>query len=130
MNKSIFDDQADFMRACGQTVGVHNYKQAGLYLDLIAEECEELASASDNGNGPEVLDALTDLMVVVVGFLHSVGVDAQRVWDVVHATNMAKIYPLTGKVDKRADGKILKPEGWKGPQEELTRIWEAREIDY
>jgi predicted HAD superfamily Cof-like phosphohydrolase len=32
------------------------------------------------------------------------------------ATNFAKIDPSTGKVRKREDGKVLKPEGWKAPQ--------------
>jgi predicted HAD superfamily Cof-like phosphohydrolase len=31
-------------------------------------------------------------------------------------TNFAKIDPTTGKVIKRADGKVLKPEGWKAPE--------------
>lgn len=36
-------------------------------------------------------------------------------WCEVMDTNMAKIDPNTGKVRKREDGKILKPEGWKPP---------------
>jgi predicted HAD superfamily Cof-like phosphohydrolase len=28
---------------------------------------------------------------------------------------MAKVDPATGKVQKRADGKVLKPNGWKSP---------------
>jgi predicted HAD superfamily Cof-like phosphohydrolase len=28
---------------------------------------------------------------------------------------MAKVDPATGKVIKRADGKVLKPEGWTPP---------------
>jgi predicted HAD superfamily Cof-like phosphohydrolase len=31
-------------------------------------------------------------------------------------TNFAKIDPDTGKVRKREDGKVLKPEGWKAPE--------------
>jgi hypothetical protein len=31
-------------------------------------------------------------------------------------TNFAKIDFETGKVRKREDGKVLKPEGWKAPQ--------------
>jgi predicted HAD superfamily Cof-like phosphohydrolase len=30
-------------------------------------------------------------------------------------TNFAKIDPATGKVRKREDGKVLKPEGWQPP---------------
>ena len=31
-------------------------------------------------------------------------------------TNFAKIDPETGKVNKRKDGKVLKPEGWEPPK--------------
>ncbi len=36
-------------------------------------------------------------------------------WHEVHASNMAKVDKETGKVIRREDGKILKPEGWVGP---------------
>lgn len=32
---SVFDDQATFMRACGQTVGKKNREQFELYMELI-----------------------------------------------------------------------------------------------
>ena len=54
-------------------------------------------------------------MVVTIGAMHSLGVDARGGWDEVMATNFAKIDPTTGKVIKREDGKILKPEGWVAP---------------
>ena len=43
-------------------------------------------------------------------------------WCEVMDTNMAKIDPNTGKVRKREDGKILKPEGWKPPN--LARFFD------
>lgn len=36
-------------------------------------------------------------------------------WCEVHSSNMAKVDAVTGKVIRRDDGKILKPEGWVGP---------------
>jgi predicted HAD superfamily Cof-like phosphohydrolase len=36
-------------------------------------------------------------------------------WKEVIRSNMAKVDPETGFVKKRADGKILKPEGWTPP---------------
>jgi predicted HAD superfamily Cof-like phosphohydrolase len=41
-------------------------------------------------------------------------------WDEVLRSNMAKVDPLSGKVRRREDGKILKPEGWKPPN--LTKF--------
>lgn len=36
-------------------------------------------------------------------------------WREVHASNMAKVDAITGKVIRRDDGKILKPESWVEP---------------
>ena len=43
------------------------------------------------------------------------GYNVQGAWDEVLKTNMAKVDPKTGKVRRREDGKILKPEGWQPP---------------
>jgi predicted HAD superfamily Cof-like phosphohydrolase len=43
------------------------------------------------------------------------GYDVQGAWDEVLRSNMAKVDPITRKVTRREDGKILKPEGWKEP---------------
>ena len=37
-------------------------------------------------------------------------------WKEVASSNLSKINPETGKVIKRDDGKILKPEGWTPPK--------------
>ena len=44
------------------------------------------------------------------------GADAEGAWNEVFQTNLAKIDPQTGKVTKRDDGKVLKPDGWKAPE--------------
>lgn len=107
-----FEDQETFMRACDQTVGKFNPAQYQMYCNLIREEFNELA---DSKTAVDDLDALIDIMVVTIGALHSLGVDAQGAWQEVMRSNMAKIDPETGKVRKREDGKVLKPEGWQPP---------------
>ena len=109
---SIFNEQKDFMIACGQTVNKMNEAQAKMYMKLIDEEKEELEVAVADS---EVLDALIDLIVVIVGYGLSSGYDMQGAWDEVMRSNMAKIDPQTGTVIKREDGKILKPHGWTPP---------------
>jgi predicted HAD superfamily Cof-like phosphohydrolase len=37
-------------------------------------------------------------------------------WDEVAKSNLSKIDQTTGKVLRREDGKILKPEGWSPPK--------------
>lgn len=112
---SVFSDQEKFMVAGDQTVGHFNEEQFNMYVNLIDEENNELKEAIVNNDRIEILDALLDIVVVTVGAMHSLGVDAQGGWDEVMATNFAKIDLETGKVRKREDGKILKPEGWVAP---------------
>ena len=107
-----FQDQERFMRACEQTVGTNNFQQFHLYCDLIHEEVDELITAEDD---VARLDALIDILVVTVGAIHSMGADGEGAWNEVMRTNFAKIDSATGKVRKREDGKVLKPDGWTPP---------------
>lgn len=108
-----FKDQARFMQACDQTVDNYNEAQYNLYCNLIEEEYNELSTAK---NKVEALDALIDILVVTVGAIHSMGADGEGAWNEVMRTNFAKINEETGKVNKREDGKVLKPEGWTPPK--------------
>jgi predicted HAD superfamily Cof-like phosphohydrolase len=108
-----FRDQASFMQACDQTVGVENRDQYALYLDLIREEVQEL---EDSQHPVSDLDALIDILVVTIGAIHSMGADAEGAWNEVMRSNLAKIDPESGRVLKREDGKVLKPEGWTAPE--------------
>jgi len=107
-----FKDQSKFMTACDQTVGEINAGQFLLYKKLIQEEVQELEEATCQ---EEQLDALTDILVVTIGAIHSMGANGEGAWNEVMRTNFAKIDEDTGKVRKREDGKVLKPEGWQPP---------------
>ena len=113
--QSVFHDQAHFMRACGQTTTTINKAQSDMYLALIKEEGEELVVALQECDVVEELDAIIDLLVVIIGYGLSRGFPMVGAWDEVLRSNMAKIDPLTGTVLRRADGKILKPVGWTAP---------------
>ena len=110
-----FRDQAKFMTACDQTVDRGNTDQFNMYLKLIEEEAEELNQAIIDKDRVEMLDALIDMLVVTIGAIHSAGFDAEGAWKEVMRTNFAKINKDTGKVVKREDGKVLKPDGWTPP---------------
>ena len=108
-----FKDIDTFHTACDQTPSVDNY---AMYLDLITEEYNELKEAIIANDRVEQLDALVDILVVTMGAIRAGGFDGEGAWNEVMRTNFAKIDPATGKVIKRADGKVLKPEGWKAPE--------------
>ena len=109
----IFSDQRKFMRACGQTTDEYNQSQYELYRELVREETQELHDAEDD---VAALDALIDILVVATGALHSLGVDAEGAWKEVMRSNFAKVDPRTGRVNRREDGKVLKPANWEPPR--------------
>jgi len=109
----VFKDIDTFATACDQPPSIENYV---MYLDLITEEYEELKEAVIANDRVEQLDALVDILVVTLGAIRAGGFDGEGAWKEVMDTNFAKIDPTTGKVTKRADGKVLKPEGWTAPQ--------------
>jgi predicted HAD superfamily Cof-like phosphohydrolase len=107
-----FEDIERFGSACDQEPSEANYD---MYLSLIAEEYNELADAIAADDSVEQLDALVDILVVTMGAIRAAGWDGEGAWKEVMDTNFAKIDPETGKVRKREDGKVLKPEGWQPP---------------
>ena len=107
-----FRDQAKFMTASEQTITEENQAQYKMYLDLIDEEVQEL---KDSATPQDDLDALIDILVVTIGAIYSMGADPEGAWREVMGTNLAKIDRVTGRVRRREDGKVLKPEGWQPP---------------
>lgn len=112
---SVFEDQKKFMIAAGNTVDVLNKTQFELYLKLLCEEFVELIEGLQTGDRKEQLDALIDLMVINIGCLHSLGVNAEGAWNEIVRSNMSKIDSVTGKVLKREDGKVIKPQSYSPP---------------
>jgi predicted HAD superfamily Cof-like phosphohydrolase len=110
---NTFKDIDTFATACDQPASPENYK---MYLGLIDEEYGELVDAVDADDKVEQLDALVDILVVTMGAIRAAGWDGEAAWKEVMDTNFAKIDPTTGKVIKREDGKVLKPEGWTAPE--------------
>ncbi|KAL0233194.1 hypothetical protein GEMRC1_011939 [Eukaryota sp. GEM-RC1] len=62
-----------------------------LRKDLIAEEFEEFQEAIRDRSLPDVADAIGDLLYVVYGAAAVLGIDADKVFDQVHTSNMSKL---------------------------------------
>ena len=115
----MYNDVVKFIEACDQQKTEDN---AILYAKLIDEEYEELREACFDDNNTERLDACMDLIWVILGYCHMKGFDVDGAWKEVARSNLSKIDPTTGKVIKREDGKVLKPEGWTPPSlEQFTK---------
>lgn len=91
-----------------------------LRTDLICEEYTELRKAILLRNMVDTADAIADLIYVLIGAALEFGIPLEAVWNEVQRSNMAKVDPATGKVRKREDGKVLKPEGWTPPDIEAV----------
>lgn len=95
------------------------------------EEVEKVITDKQMSNGPRgalahsyLQDATAeaaDLVYVVCQFCNMFGLPLDVMYHAIHIANMKKVDPETGKVIKRADGKVLKPKDWKPA--ELTRIY-------
>ena len=57
-----------------------------------------------------------DVLNVLIGLLLSQGLPLEEMFAAIHAANLAKC--VDGKVVRREDGKILKPEGWQPADKE------------
>jgi len=81
---------------------------------LIAEEANEANGELARGGLAAIAKELADLAYVTYGAAVSLGIDLDAAIRAVHASNMAKL-GADGRPILRADGKVLKPEGWQAP---------------
>lgn len=128
----MMNPQADvdkFMRAAEQPVRdeptVLDKAEEMFRIDLIEEETNELIEAikalgrvrGDLVNDEELrdlhadaLDGIVDSVFVIVGAASALGYNFHNGWSEVVRSNMSKVDTESGKLVRRADGKVLKPE--------------------
>ena len=63
-------------------------------------------------------DAIIDLIYFAFGALVEMGVKPQQLFDIVHNANMKKLWP-DGLPHYNSDGKVIKPNDWKDPENEI-----------
>jgi predicted HAD superfamily Cof-like phosphohydrolase len=89
-----------------------------LRVKLVDEEVGETLSALATRDMVEVADGIIDSIYVLIGMGLELGLPLGALWNEVQRSNMAKAVEQpdgTFKVLKRADHKVLKPEGWTPP---------------
>ena len=118
-NMSYQNDVTEFMEAADQYIGKkphlneNNEAQAKLYIDLIDEEFRELCDGFLRRHIGDIADGGADLVWVVKGLFTTLGINFDQVWEEIRASNMSKV--VDGKVIRREDGKILKPDTYFKP---------------
>lgn len=90
---------------------------------MLTEELVELGQAYLDGDEVAFADAYGDLLYVLLGGVEEAGFDIEPVFNVIADANDAKIDWKKGEpYVTREDGKILKPEGWVGPESKIAEI--------
>ena len=102
---NMAQDQRDFMYMGNQLTQKYDEEQVLLYTSLIKEEVNELLMSYLLEDKAETLKEATDVIVVTLGLIWSMGVNPNDVWNLVHANNMAKVNET---VIKDENGKIMK----------------------
>ena len=114
---NMFNDVKEFQTAVGQNVSdkpeLPDPAERELRIRLLKEEYEEYIQGECKSDLENIAKELADIIYIVCGTAASYGIPLDRVFESVHASNMAKL--VDGKPVRRADGKILKPEGWQPP---------------
>jgi predicted HAD superfamily Cof-like phosphohydrolase len=90
-------------------------KNSILNMLNVAKNCPQLRTTNKAEIVAEQADALVDIWYYCLNCAIKKGINLCSVFDLVHAANMRKVNPATGKCIKRADGKIEKPAGWCPP---------------
>ena len=108
---SNFNKVKTFMQTFGQEVknepAFPESKIQNLRFELIKEELDELKVALEQKNLKEVADALTDILYVTYGAVHAFGIDLDKCFDEVQASNMSKL-GADGKPIYNDSGKVMK----------------------
>jgi len=106
-----FDMVEQFMETFGQEVKTKpefpDNDTIALRLELIEEEVGELREAIGDADMVGIADALTDILYVTYGAGHAFGINLDKCFEEVQASNMSKLGE-DGKPIYREDGKILK----------------------
>ena len=127
---SYFTDVKEFHQAFGQRIGdkpeLPNIEERKLRIELLDEEVFEYTDAEYADNLVEIADALADIIYIACGTAVSYGIPLDDVFAEVHRSNMAKL--VDGKVIRREDGKVQKPEGWTAP--DIRGVLEKSHLKY
>jgi predicted HAD superfamily Cof-like phosphohydrolase len=83
---------------------------------MVHDEMMELMEAE---TVVEQADALVDAIYYICNFAEKHGIDLDPIYDAVHDANMRKL--VGGRVILREDGKVMKPDGWVGPEDAIRR---------
>ncbi|MGA1199788.1 MAG: hypothetical protein ACO36I_25110 [Candidatus Latescibacterota bacterium] len=109
----------EFTKACNDELPNTPQKMTSEGIAFIRQMVnDEMDELEESQNVTEQADALVDAIYYICDFAVRNGINLDPLFDIVHGANMQKV--VNGKVIRRDDGKILKPEGWEDPAPKLN----------
>lgn len=102
----------------------HPYSDAPVSLNIdratqrygwMHEEIDEFIEAVKNGDVVEQADAMIDVIYFALGTLVEMGVEPERLFEIVQNANMSKLWADGKPHYRESDGKVIKPEEWQDP---------------
>lgn len=96
-----------------------------LEIDMLQEELNELKLAVEKSSNVDIFDALLDLKFVLIGSLGKMGLSHE---DVINGYEFVLQKNETKSKTKDSNGKITKPIGFVGPEKDLQKILESKNI--
>lgn len=87
-------------------------------MSFLFEEIKEFLIAQGRGDLAGVSDALVDIIYIVLGTAHYMGIPFNAIWEEVHRANMTKRPWKEGDPIKPRNTtglEVVKPEGWRPP---------------
>lgn len=94
-------------------------EEASFYARFVMEELSEFLKAHEDGNMTEAADAVIDLIYVMVGCAHHMGLPFNTLFGIVHDANMQKQPGLT---KRGVQSDAVKPDGWQSPEEKIKQV--------
>jgi predicted HAD superfamily Cof-like phosphohydrolase len=107
-----FDKVRIFMEVMGQEVKetpeFPSQEIIDLRLRLIEEEVAELRAGVEAGDLVNVAKELTDILYVVYGMGHSLGINLDACFEEVQQSNLSKLDDEGNPILRESDGKVMK----------------------
>lgn len=123
MSNDIFADIANMHKLFGvhdavDSMDAQTYRQFLRFRinTMLQEEFDETKDALKNHDAEELVDGLIDVIVIAVGTLDLMGVEAEKAWNEVLRANASKEVGIKeGRPNPYGLPDLIKPEGWVGP---------------
>jgi hypothetical protein len=95
-----------------------NEERRHVRAHYLQEEVEELRAATTL---EDQCDALIDIIYFALGGFAEVGVRPHKIFEIVHASNMQKLFADGRPRHRTSDGKVSKPPTWQAPRDLIRR---------